>query len=238
MLILWWGNKILQADFPARQARLKSLNKLEPTSLEWLMGFTCLVILLINTWLKFFDRSLIFMFNPCHITNLFLVVVCLRKHSRLGELCALAVYSFAFGGFIGIIFNENEGFTPFETIVYHIEHAFASWLGPLLLSLAGRYEFLSYVKFPLPWFGFVIFSVYQRYVLASLSAITWANLNHTLCGIDNDPFYAFFDLGKTYFFWADAYLLFSCMVGYTVNFIVQKLFFAIFGAKEEKPKRH
>lgn len=188
------------------------------------MGTTSLALLLINTWLKYLDRSLIFMFNPCHITNVFLVIVSLTKHSRLGELCALAVYSFAFGGFIGIIFNENEGFTPFETVIYHLEHAFASWLGPLLLTLGQRYDFGSYVKFPLPWFGFVIFSLYQRYVLTALSALTWANLNHALCGLDNDPFYAFFDLGKSYYGWADAYLLFSCMVGYTVNFIVHKLY--------------
>jgi hypothetical protein len=160
------------------------------------------------------------MFNPCHIVNLFLVIVSLRKHDRLGELCALAVYSFAFGGYIGIIFNENEGFSLFELIIYHSEHAFASWLGPLILSLSGRYYFLSYFKFPLPWFGFIIFTIYERYMLMPLSVATWANLNHALCGVDNDPFYAFFDLGASYYAWADAYLLFSCMVGYALNFVI------------------
>ena len=76
------------------------------------------------------------MINPCHIVNLFLVIVSMTSHGRLGEFCALATYSFAFGGYIGVIFNENEGFGFFELVVYHTEHAFASWLGPLVLSLS------------------------------------------------------------------------------------------------------
>ena len=124
------------------------------------MGYVCLANLLINMYLKFSTSTLVFMVNPCHIVNLFLVIVSLTSHSRLGELCALAVYSFSFGGYIGIIFNENEGFTQFETVIYHSEHAFASWLGPLVLSYAGRYDFRSYVKYPLPWFGFVLFTMY------------------------------------------------------------------------------
>lgn len=160
------------------------------------------------------------MFNPCHVVNFFLIIVSLRSHGRLGELCALAIYSFAFGGYIGIIFNENQGFNTFETIIYHSEHAFASWLGPLVLSLSGRYDFRSYFKFPLPWFGFIIFSIYERYVLMPISVSTWANLNHALCGIDNDPFFAYFELGEWYYFWSDAYLLFSCMVGYVLNYLI------------------
>lgn len=184
------------------------------------MGFLCIFNLAVNIWLKYCSKSLIFMFNPCHVVNCFLVVVSLTHHSRLSELCALAVYSFAFGGFIGIIFNENEGFTPFETVIYHSEHAFASWLGPLLLTVAGRYDYRSYFKYPLPWFGFIIFTLYERYVLTPISIATWANLNHALCGIDNDPFYKIFDLGEWYYLWADAYLLFSCMVGYSLNWLI------------------
>jgi len=202
------------------------------------MGFLCLLNLIANIYLKYLTKTLVFMFNPCHIVNLFLVIICLRPHGRLGELCSLAVYSFSFGGYIGIIFNENEGFNNFELLIYHSEHAFASWLGPLILSLSGRYDFRSYFKFPLPWFGFVIFSIYQRYVLMPLSMTTWANLNHALCGIDNDPFYAYFDLGEWYYFWSDGYLLFSCMVGYLLNYVIQVVVFAVLrvtGMKLEQP---
>jgi TMEM164 family len=193
------------------------------------MGFICLCNLLINTWMKLQSKTLIFMLNPCHIVNLFLVIVSVRDHDRFGELCALAVYSFAFGGYIGVIFNENEGFDLWELLVYHCEHAFASWLGPLILSLTGRYDFLSYVKFPLPWFGFAIFTIYERYILMPTSAVTWANLNHSLCGVDNDPFYKMFDLGKSYYFWADFYLLGSCLVGFALNYFVVSVGFFVRG---------
>ena len=154
------GNSVLQKDFASRHVQLQKVNRVDPTLLERAMGFTCLINLMINIYLKTMSRTLVFMLNPCHVVNLFLVIVCMRPHSRLCELTALAVYSFAFGGYIGILFNENEGFNTFELWVYHVEHAFASWLGPLLLTIAGRYDFLSYCKFPLPWFGFILFSLY------------------------------------------------------------------------------
>ena len=195
------------------------------------MGTCCTFNLLVNCFLKAENQTMIFMFNPCHVVNLFLIIVSLTKHSRLGEICALMVYSFAFGGWIGIIFNENEDFNAFENFIYYSEHAFASFLGPVLLSLAGRYDMMSYVKFPLPWFGFILFTLYMRYFLTPLSLLTWANLNHTLCGINNDPFYAAFDLGESYYFWSDFYLLFSCGVGNVLNFVFVLVAFKLFGQK-------
>ena len=61
--------------------------------------------------------------------------------------------------------------------------------------------------------------------------LTWANLNHTLCGIDNDPFFAAFNLGEWYYFWSDIYLLFSCTVGYLLNYFIQITVFAIVDLK-------
>lgn len=179
-----------------------------------------MICLIANFYYKYLSRSLIFMFNPCHVVNLFLIFICFSRHSRLGEIFALGVYSFAFGGWIGIIFSENDGLTFIELVIYYTEHAFASFLGPVLLSLAGRYGMSSYMKFPLPWFGFILFTLYMRYVLTPLSLLTWANLNHSLCGIDNDPFFKHFDLGESYYLLADLYLLFSCMVGNLLNIVI------------------
>ena len=36
--------------------------------------------------------------------------------------------------------------------------------------------------------------------------MTWANLNHTLCGIDNDPWRVAFGMHKYFYFWANVYL--------------------------------
>ena len=89
----------------------------------------------------------------------------------------------------------------------------------------------SYMKFPLPWFGFILFVVYMRYVLTPLSMLTWANLNHSLCGVGNDPFYAFLDLGESYYFWADLYLLFTSMVGNAINIAIVTLVLKLSGIK-------
>lgn len=70
--------------------------------------------------------------------------------------------------------------------------------------------------------GFAIFSMYMRYFLTPLAAMTWANLNHTLCGIDNDPWRRLFGMHKYYYFWSEAYLMLTstlalfcnCGVGY------------------------
>jgi hypothetical protein len=160
------------------------------------------------------------MFNPCHVAVLFLAIACLTRYGVVGEISAMCVYSFAFGGYIGIIFNENEELSQVENVLYYVEHAFASALGPMILSLSGRYDFTSRALPPYPLFGFGFFSVYMRYILMPLSALTWANLNHTLCGLDNDPFYKAFDLGKWFYFWSELYLCFSCFVGYFLNYVI------------------
>ena len=141
---------------------------------------------------------------------------------------ALFIFSAAFGGWIGLIFSENEELATIELVVYYIEHLFTSFLGPLVLSISGRYDPLFYAKFPLPVSGFHLFVVYMRYFLTPLALITWTNLNHSLCGVDNDPFFAAFDLGKWYYLWADFYLLGGCFVAtyvnYSICFVFKKLF--------------
>jgi len=193
------------------------------------MGVVCLFNFLCNCVFKFQQNTLIFMLNPCHVVNVFIAVVSLTSYSRIGELSALCVYAFSYGGYIGIIFNENEELSEKEVFIYYMEHAFASALGPLILSLSGRYDLRTYARFPLPLFGFCLFSLYMRYVLMPISALTWANLNHTLCGVDNDPFYKMFDLGKWYYIWSDLYLLGSCCVGYLLNYVIIVSVFFLLG---------
>lgn len=77
------------------------------------------------------------------------------------------------------------------------------------------------MRWPLPYFGYLIFALYMRWFLTPLSAMTWANLNHTLCSVDNDPWKAYFGMGKHYFFWADFYL--------ALVSIVSQYFIGIFG---------
>ena len=128
-----------------------------------------------------------------------------------------------------MIFNENEEFTWVENLTYHVDHAFSSFLGSVVLCLSGRFDPLEYFGWPLPATGFHLFCLYMRFVLTPLSRLTWANLNHTLCGVENDPFYGGLELGYSYYLLSDYYLLFSCYVGLILNYAICYCFKTIFG---------
>jgi hypothetical protein len=65
----------------------------------------------------------------------------------------------------------------------------------------------------------------MRFVLTPIAEITWANLNHTLCSLPNDPFDSFFGMGKWYFLWAEIYLGLSSILMNTVNTIAGYIIF-------------
>ena len=46
----------------------------------------------------------------------------------------------------------------------------------------------------------------------------------------NDPFYENFNLGYTYYFWADFYLLFGCYCAIATNFVICWMFKRMFGS--------
>ena len=184
------------------------------------MGVICIICLLFNVYFKIKSETLIFIFNPCHFCALAIAVLSLSKYSIASEFLALYIFSSAFGGWIGVIFAENEELSLLELTVYYVQHCFTSFLGPLVFSLSGRFDPLSYSAFPLPVCGFHLFCLYMRLFLCPLALMSWANLNHTLCGVDNDPFYANLPMGQWYYLWADLYLLFSCYVGLVLNFVI------------------
>lgn len=53
-----------------------------------------------------------------------------------------------------------------------------------------------------------------------VSLLTWANLNHTLCGFESDILYEIFNLGKWYWPWCELYLTIIGLIGFIVNFII------------------
>jgi hypothetical protein len=58
---------------------------------------------------------------------------------------------------------------------------------------------------------------------------TWANLNHTLCDADNDPVFAYFNLGESYYFWAELYLGAVSFAGAYFNYFFISLLVPIVG---------
>jgi len=116
----------------------------------------------------------------------------MTKFSFIGEVLAIAFYGFSFGGWIGMIFSENEGLPLAEIIVYNIHHSIVSGLAALILSISGRYDIRRYSSFCIVNLGAILFTLYERWILLPMSLLTWANLNHSLCGVHNDPFYEMF----------------------------------------------
>jgi hypothetical protein len=82
-----------------------------------------------------------------------------------------------------------------------------------VLYLGGRFSITDQLRWPLPLFGFMAFTLHTRYVLTPLSAMTWANLNHTLCTMGNDPWRDYFGMGNYFYFWAEVYLGLCSIVG-------------------------
>ena len=203
------------------------------------MGFVCSACVVANVFFKIQSKTLVFMLNPCHASNFFLIYLSFTPYHLAGELVAFSLFGFSFGGLLGIVFNENEGLPLSEIVVYNIQHALVGFLGPLILSLAGRYDIRKYTQFPLPWVAAIFFSLYERFVLMPMSTLTWANLNHSLCGHHSDPLYDLLQLGRWYWLWAELYLLIASLVlGFGGNLLLISLVHNVLNLCRGKQKLH
>ena len=97
------------------------------------MGTICLSIMIANIRFKLDSRTLVFILNPCHAMNAMFIYLCFSNFSLTGEKLALAVFGFSFGGWIGLLFSENDGLPYYEVLVYYIHHFIVSWLGIVVL---------------------------------------------------------------------------------------------------------
>mmetsp|Transcript_18057 Transcript_18057/g.21207 ORF Transcript_18057/g.21207 Transcript_18057/m.21207 type:complete len:92 (+) Transcript_18057:642-917(+) len=60
----------------------------------------------------------------------------------------------------------------------------------------------------------------MRWFLTPIALLSWANLNHTLCGTDGDPFWLLLGLGKWYYPLAEIYLGAAAIAFIAINFSV------------------
>ena len=126
---------------------------------------------------------------------------------------------------MGIIFAENIELPEEQKVFYYIQHYFACFFGPIyFMGYCERFkDNTRYIWNPfIAHYGFVLFVLYMRYFLTPMSELTWANLNHTLCGIDTDPWRVHFGMHKYFYYWADFYLLLASYTTYYMNvFLLQ-----------------
>lgn len=179
-----------------------------PSILERFCGILCLFFIAVQIYAKSKTNTMIFLLNPCHVFTFWWGIVLNMKHSIRAELVFLFCFSNISGPTIGMIFAENDELeTQLEIVSYWLQHVMAAFGAPLVCLLSGRFSHSVYTNPIYLLVGYQMFSSYMRFFLTPISALTWANLNHTLCGIDNDPWRRHFQLGKYYFFWAEFYLL-------------------------------
>jgi hypothetical protein len=110
----------LLKGFDQRRRQLIERKNLQPSWTELFMGFICLGCAVANVLFKIESKTLVFMLNPCHASNFFLIYLCFTPFHLAGELVAFCLFGFSFGGLLGIVFNENEGLPKSEIIVYNI----------------------------------------------------------------------------------------------------------------------
>ena len=207
-------------DYEQRYAALKKKGKLYPNMVEIIMGLTLVFCLCFFSASKYEDETMIFMLNPCHVTALLQAICCFCPYNKWTELVALTSFAFNFGGWIGIFFPELEGYSQADITTYYIQHIIASFFGTLVFSLCGRFDCLSYKKAMYYVTGYIMFTTYMREFLMPISLLTWANLNHTLCGTDSDPVWRIFDLGKWYYLLAECYLGAAALAAIAGNFAI------------------
>lgn len=148
------------------------------------------------------------------------------------------------GPYIGMIFAENDELEKdIEIYFYWIQHVVSATIAPLVLLLSGRFAHSTYLNPFTIIAGYQIFTTYMRVVLTPISALTWANLNHTLCGIDTDPWRKAFNLQEYFYFWAEFYLSLGALTCAYFTFGLAKLLnWNVFKINEEikkvgKPKK-
>lgn len=138
--LLYAGHKGFIKIFKGRKIELEKRNMIAPSKLEVFMAFTCLLVYIYQCYIKIQSKYLIFMLNPCHWCTLFLIGAGFSNYGKFGLFCAVGAFGFSFGGWIGTLFNENEGIPMQEVVFYYIEHILASFGGTVILAISGRYR--------------------------------------------------------------------------------------------------
>ena len=214
-----WGY-LFYSFIKTRKARVP--DNLNPCLTEKIIGYTWYAYLLVQVYTKVHTNTMIFLFNPCHIITLVWAICLTTKHSIVTQVLFLYGHANVFNPYLGMLFAENDELEhSIEIVSYWLQHATAAFIAPAVLIIWERYGYRSYFNIWNILWGYQLFWLYMRFFLTPLAAITWANLNHTLWGIDNDPFRRHFQLKEYYYFWSEFYLWLNSLLGVTFTYIIK-----------------
>ena len=149
-------------------------------------------------------RKGLFIFNPCHLSCLGVIVMCLKSSTSTMRTFHTMWTSWIFGAALALSVPHLNGVSEVEIYLYYLEHYLIVPIGPVILY--RRYGFLQpTVKNQLAAFSSMV--CYQLSILFILSITTKVNLNFVLCHSPGDPFYPY--LGHWYFPFSVYYLNFA-----------------------------
>ena len=176
----------------------------KPNFIEYLVAFIGIIALLATAYMKISTGKGLFVLNPCHISILGVIVLCIAPSTRKMRKIHSMWTSWLFGATLAVLIPHLNGIGEFEKILYFVEHLIIVPVGPIILY--RRYGALR-PTLTNQFACFCSLALYQTAVLFPLSYLTKVNLNFALCHSPGDPLYPVF--GKYYFFPAMFYLNFA-----------------------------
>ncbi|KAJ9588436.1 hypothetical protein L9F63_018169 [Diploptera punctata] len=150
------------------------------TSLMWGMeiGFKCA------------SRTVIYLFNPCHVTTALQIYLLSAQPSKLVTIIYRLQLNFLNGAVLACAFPWTETrLFPFEKSIYWIQHTMMVIVPYYLLRLGGAYNVEKYSDLSWCSVAYGMNLVYHFVILQSLALPLQVNLNLMLCPMELDPFY-------------------------------------------------
>ncbi|KAK9510948.1 hypothetical protein O3M35_005619 [Rhynocoris fuscipes] len=179
-LFVWGVRNLTPLNIDCQERR-------EPTMKRILLVAMCL-IWGIEIGFKFSSRTVIFLFNPCHITTaLQIYLLAARPSKRVGAIFRFQMNCMN-GAVLALAFPELDALNlPFETWLYWIQHTMMMVI-PLYLLHLGVYQVepLSDLSWSLVSYCILVF--YHFVILQGIGLPARVNLNHMLCPAIRDPF--------------------------------------------------
>mmetsp|Transcript_25410 Transcript_25410/g.28219 ORF Transcript_25410/g.28219 Transcript_25410/m.28219 type:complete len:137 (+) Transcript_25410:134-544(+) len=105
----------------------------DPSTLERIMGIICFACIGIQIYTKTRTKTLIFLFNPCHVFTIAWGIILNMRYSLTAQLVFLFAISNASAPAIGMVFAENDELdSQLEIFSYWVQHSIAAIFAPLI----------------------------------------------------------------------------------------------------------
>ncbi|XP_023710511.1 transmembrane protein 164 isoform X1 [Cryptotermes secundus] len=139
---------------------------------------------------KFASRTVIYLFNPCHITTALQIYLLAAQPSKLVTIIYRLQLNFLNGAVLACAFpwTETRVF-PFEKSIYWIQHSMMVIVPYYLLQLGGAYNVERYSDFSWCLVAYGMNLLYHFVILQAVAIPLQVNLNLMLCPMELDPFY-------------------------------------------------